>query len=191
MERMEKMQLDAMNLHETQDTGSINDSAPQHIKGKGNLFTNKGYDWSGFVVQEWQDDAACSGVDPALFDVEGRPGSERDFQITKAKSICNGCPVRAACVESASESDLYYTVRGGRDPGMTTGAKVPKYNKIAVQVEKKTGRKPVSTSFKKQEVCAKGHNDWVKYGDSNRRCNACRKEGYTKWNKARSNKSKV
>lgn len=78
----------------------------------------------------WQDDAACNGVDPELFEVanEGEPAalgyparSKALLQLNmdrheQAKSICEGCPVRATCLSSADPSDLYWTTRGGQLP---------------------------------------------------------------------------
>lgn len=107
------MQLDSMNAYETQGAGSTNDSAPMYMKGKSNLFTNKGYDWEGFHPKGWQEDAACKGMDPQMFEVDGRLDEGRQVEIARAISVCNSCPVKQQCLDDASEIDLATTVRGG------------------------------------------------------------------------------
>lgn len=85
--------------------------------------------WAGMSREYvWTDDAACSGVNPELFQMSqaGDPGLEgigkvelRKFNEQKAeqaKSYCEGCPVRATCLERAEASDLYWSVRGGETP---------------------------------------------------------------------------
>lgn len=79
----------------------------------------------------WTDDANCQGSDPTLFQVSqfGDPevshipkenpyllGKYNRDKIELAKSICEGCPVRATCLETASTSDLHWSVRGGQTP---------------------------------------------------------------------------
>lgn len=76
----------------------------------------------------WTDEAACRAADPELFqmsqkgdpDVEGlnlrevREHNEAKFKL--ALSYCEGCPIRAACLENADPSDLHWSVRGGELP---------------------------------------------------------------------------
>lgn len=76
----------------------------------------------------WRYRARCAGKptywfetlmegDPlaAGLDLEERFGANELF-IEKAQSICNACPVRQECVDSAKDVDLYYTIRGGLRP---------------------------------------------------------------------------
>src|SRR5882757_4022014 len=113
---MEKMQLDSMQYMDMPKNLSWSDDRRAAQRSRNGAFKTKGYDWEGFVVQEWQDHAACSGVDPALFDVDGRKSAEREAKILKALSFCNECPVSGECREAASPEDLAYTVRGGQVP---------------------------------------------------------------------------
>lgn len=103
-----------LNLHETQDTGSINDAAPKWVGSSSNkAFRNQGYDWEGFHPKEWQEGAACSGMDPKMFEVDGRLDEERKVEIARAISVCSSCPVKQQCLDDASEMDLATTIRGG------------------------------------------------------------------------------
>lgn len=76
----------------------------------------------------WTDDAACRGVNPELFQVSqvGDPGLEgistrhlrdlNDRKVQDAQKYCESCPVKKTCRATASESDLYWSVRGGEVP---------------------------------------------------------------------------
>jgi ferredoxin len=76
----------------------------------------------------WTDDAACKDADPDLFQVSrrGDPGTEglgthavnkfNKAKVEEAKVYCEGCPVRATCLEQAEPNDLYWSVRGGATP---------------------------------------------------------------------------
>ena len=56
----------------------------------------------------WRDQAACQGHDPAHWFADRREaGSER------AKAVCAGCPVRAACLDYAVVTDQRWGVWGG------------------------------------------------------------------------------
>ena len=55
----------------------------------------------------WQTDALCSQTDPEAFFPE-KGGSTRD-----AKRICEGCDVRAQCLEYALENDERFGIWGG------------------------------------------------------------------------------
>lgn len=86
----------------------------------------------------WTDDAACLWSDPELFQLSqfGDPDVEHievnqtarltkfnREKVEKAKSICEGCPVRATCLKTASTSDLHWSVRGGQTPKRLDGQK--------------------------------------------------------------------
>ncbi|MEV4918214.1 WhiB family transcriptional regulator [Streptomyces tirandamycinicus] len=63
---------------------------------------------------EWQLRAACRGTDSSLFfhpaDERGKARHERE---EKAKRVCGGCPVRAACLRHALETRERFGVWGG------------------------------------------------------------------------------
>jgi WhiB family transcriptional regulator, redox-sensing transcriptional regulator len=63
----------------------------------------------------WQFDAACRGEDTALFFApnyfEKRP--EKDAREQRAKAICEGCPVRAPCLEYALRIREPHGIWGG------------------------------------------------------------------------------
>ena len=61
----------------------------------------------------WRDEAACLEYpEPDLFFATGESGAE---EITKAKAICAGCPVRFECLLYAVETAQTYGVWGGTD----------------------------------------------------------------------------
>lgn len=79
----------------------------------------------------WTDDSNCKDSDPDLFQVSQMGDPEVAFlpkgrtdllaqhnraKAEVAKLICEGCPVRATCLELASTSDLHWSVRGGQTP---------------------------------------------------------------------------
>lgn len=87
----------------------------------------------------WQDDAACVGIDPEEFQYlqttdpgyeskiyitkwgKKKPLGERDTnraKLEKSALVCAGCPVRQKCLDEANSSDLFWTLRGGRLPGV-------------------------------------------------------------------------
>jgi len=55
----------------------------------------------------WTAEAACRGIDPALFFPSGSLGVEA------AQSICQACPVRAECLDHALEHHINNGVWGG------------------------------------------------------------------------------
>ena len=55
----------------------------------------------------WQDSAACTGIDPAIFFPEsGDP-------VGPAKALCRACPVREQCLAVALERGEVHGVWGG------------------------------------------------------------------------------
>lgn len=52
------------------------------------------------VRPEWQQEAACRGMDPDLFFPVGRTG-DAVGDIALAREVCAGCPVAADCLEFA------------------------------------------------------------------------------------------
>ena len=60
-----------------------------------------------FEHAAWTKDAACRGMDPALF------FPERGQNPTEAKRICAGCPVKAQCTQLADNNYERHGVWGG------------------------------------------------------------------------------
>lgn len=60
--------------------------------------------------EDWQDRAACVGMDEALF-FPGRGSSYRP-----GREICAGCEVKADCLRDALERDERFGMRGGLSP---------------------------------------------------------------------------
>lgn len=59
------------------------------------------------TTRTWEDDAACRELDTAAFftdDVD---------EISEAKRICLGCPVRTRCLDAAVERGEQYGIWGG------------------------------------------------------------------------------
>lgn len=56
---------------------------------------------------DWYDEAACAGVDPALF------FPEDDELPDGARETCAGCPVAGPCRDFASAEQLSYGVWAG------------------------------------------------------------------------------
>jgi WhiB family redox-sensing transcriptional regulator len=65
---------------------------------------------SPFVQPEpWLDFAACVGKDAAIF----FPGRGDTHAMRAAKAICDGCTVRAQCLDYALEHGEHHGVWGG------------------------------------------------------------------------------
>lgn len=62
------------------------------------------------VAENWQDQAACVGMDPRLFFSEGENYSGA------AKEACNVCPVAYDCVKTELGETISYGLRGGTTP---------------------------------------------------------------------------
>ena len=56
----------------------------------------------------WFSAAACAGCDPELF------YPERGEATTKAKAVCNECPVRQECLEFALSGRELFGIWGGK-----------------------------------------------------------------------------
>lgn len=57
----------------------------------------------------WQDKAACSGMDVLLFFGSGKDASpEWESREEKAKAACASCPVRAQCLDYALTNSIKY-----------------------------------------------------------------------------------
>jgi WhiB family redox-sensing transcriptional regulator len=61
---------------------------------------------------DWTSRAACRDKDPELFFPvsDMGPGAR---QVTEAKAVCAGCPVRSACLDYALDNGLDHGIFGG------------------------------------------------------------------------------
>ncbi|MCG8965851.1 WhiB family transcriptional regulator [Streptomyces sp. CL12-4] len=65
-------------------------------------------------VWEWQADAACRGMDSAVFfPPAGERGTARRRREDAARAICRDCPVSGPCGRFALGSQQHYGVWGG------------------------------------------------------------------------------
>ncbi|MFF9018889.1 WhiB family transcriptional regulator [Streptomyces eurythermus] len=64
---------------------------------------------------EWQADAACRGMDSAIFfSPPGERGRERRRREDAARAICRDCPVSGPCARFAQASRQHYGTWGGQ-----------------------------------------------------------------------------
>lgn len=113
----------------------------------------------------WEDEAACKGQPREWFTHGDSP--VRELRLVVAE-FCVGCPVRATCMETASYSDEFWTVRG----------RLPKaYAESAGEIDP-NGRIPIYY----QGVCLSGRHAIMSKDDimidsrGSKRCRACRWE---------------
>jgi WhiB family redox-sensing transcriptional regulator len=64
------------------------------------------------TTDDWREHAACRDADPELFFpvTDIGPGAR---QVSQAKTVCAGCPVRARCLDYAVDNALDHGVFGG------------------------------------------------------------------------------
>ena len=62
--------------------------------------------------RDWRQLAACTSVDPELFFPPIEQGKAFEAQVRQAKSVCDGCPVVATCLEFALGA-LAHGIAGG------------------------------------------------------------------------------
>lgn len=66
---------------------------------------------------EWLDRAACANEDVSLFyDHDRETFDGRQSRVLIAKSICESCPVRKECLETAIANEEPYGIWGGFTP---------------------------------------------------------------------------
>jgi len=78
--------------------------------------TSSAFDFTArrIFAWEWQLDAACAGLDTALFyQADNERGASVRRRELKAKAICARCPVINECLKSALQSHEPYGVWGG------------------------------------------------------------------------------
>jgi hypothetical protein len=59
---------------------------------------------------EWRSQAACRNIDSELFFPTAEGGRMRALQVSAAKAVCAGCPVRVQCL---AEARIPYGIAGG------------------------------------------------------------------------------
>jgi WhiB family transcriptional regulator, redox-sensing transcriptional regulator len=64
------------------------------------------------TTDDWREHAACRDAEPELFFPvsDMGPGAH---QVTRAKAVCAGCPVRPRCLDYAMDNALDHGVFGG------------------------------------------------------------------------------
>ena len=63
---------------------------------------------------DWQDEAACRSYDNLLFfGEEGESELEKQARESRAKVVCQRCPVAEPCLEFAMETNQKYGIWGG------------------------------------------------------------------------------
>jgi len=78
--------------------------------------------------RSWRDRAACRDAPDTNFFAEGKTrGAMREIQ--RAKSVCEGCPVRLACLEAGLDEP--YGVWGGGRRATSVGGSVEKRREAA------------------------------------------------------------
>ena len=66
------------------------------------------------TIPEWHRTAACRFVSPALFfSPDGERCAEKTAREAHAKAVCDGCPVRLACLAYALSVPIKHGTWGG------------------------------------------------------------------------------
>ncbi|MCA1844990.1 MAG: WhiB family transcriptional regulator [Actinobacteria bacterium] len=71
------------------------------------------------AVMSWSDEAACRGMDPAIFYPVARPrgrNARYDADWEPARDVCEGCPVSEQCLSYAMERPEREGMWGGLTP---------------------------------------------------------------------------
>lgn len=89
-------------------------------------------------MSDWIDDAACGGVDVALF------FPEEGEHPTTALEVCSRCPVREPCLAEALANNEPHGVWGGMTPRqrnrLRRGAQIPRRRRRRLAVDGLTTR---------------------------------------------------
>ena len=75
------------------------------------------------IRDDWRSDAACRGMDPALFhpQVTEKRGSVADRAYAQARRVCAVCPVADQCLACALTNDQRDGMWGGTTPRQRRG----------------------------------------------------------------------
>lgn len=68
------------------------------------------------MIGDWIFKAACRDVPTAVFYPEPKKGPGGPDLYREAKAICDGCPVKQACLDHALDNDERWGVWGGLSP---------------------------------------------------------------------------
>ncbi len=90
-------------------------------------------------ARHWSDDAACVGADTAVFFPVSKGGAPVSMESAHAKSFCDGCQVRSACLAHALDRGEQYGVWGGTDE--TERAKLREQTRRAADKERRQRQK--------------------------------------------------
>ena len=74
-------------------------------------------------------------------------------RLKEAREVCSTCPVKGKCLESATPSDRFWTVRGGELP------------KLARTNVKKNNFPSAKTDPYMPDLCQRGHSNWLRRAD--------------------------
>jgi hypothetical protein len=117
----------------------------------------------------WQEKAACRGLSPEYWELPSHATEAGMAKLRSGQMVCRMyCPVRAACLKHASETDLRWTTRGGYLPGTY----IPDQPKGEPEIPATT-----SSLYFPQGECQNGHDTSATGRYSrNGACAECRRE---------------
>jgi hypothetical protein len=130
----------------------------------------------------WQERAACLNRPYEWFEIPDHitPGTLKDVQedLERGITVCQGCPVRAACSLSSTPGDTHWTVRGGEWPqglsrrpvGRPVGYRIP-----SGELRSHSAIQEAPASFP-SGPCRRGHDRALTGVTGQGRCYACRKD---------------
>lgn len=66
---------------------------------------------------DWQDHGLCTYQDPTWWDgIPTNPSPYAPLDFSKARAVCQACPVRQICLGVAMDTEDTGCMRGGKDP---------------------------------------------------------------------------
>lgn len=127
-----------------------------------------GFSFASDDSANWRFLGACNEHDPTLWEA-GPHGPAKIADLKFAQSVCRSCPVSRKCLQEASESDRFYTMRGGVMPeGQALSGK---------------GR-PSGARILRNGVCDKGHPILSEADVKDFKCRKCLSEAQRAYRKA-------
>ena len=113
---------------------------------------------------DWMGEASCAGVLDSSYSYPSKVKEKKHMPVLLkfAEDYCQSCSVKSECLDSASEDDLAYTVRGGQIPSLNANytpknkSEESKRNRIRdYELDDETYEKFVA--FVKRGVCKNSH----------------------------------